>query len=224
MAIEIEESNSEEKKAPAVVDNTELILSMKKELDALKANQNSNPAGQENVAEVLKSLVSQLKEKPDDETKQQEIHLIAKLCGLPLHQFGEGDVELWPQAASKIGATVNPTRKLNAKEKQQKARLEKMIIEALTSILKSKDSFVTCSEYTLSVQNLLMDLVNAGIRVFPDFSTALFEEHSHQSPLLQALVCHKSDQRLLSAQNSSCFFNIPPENETTSSQLRLESK
>ena len=91
--------------------------------------------------------------------------------------------------------------------------METLIIEILISIFDTKDGFVMCSHFTRSIQNLLMELVSAGIQVFPDFSTALFEEHAHPAPLLQALTADKSEQRLISAQNFSVFFNAPLQNE-----------
>ena len=155
-------------------------------------------------------LLGDLRQDPTNIDKQQHLHQVAKLCGFPLHQFGEMGFELWPKAA--VSAEVG--QPLSEVQQEQKQFLETLILETLEGILESNDSARPCSSFTLSVQSLLMELVNVGHRVFPEFATKLFEGQCSRPPLLQALVSNVPERRLFLAQNPAAFFELSHQKST----------
>lgn len=93
----------------------------------------------------------------------EHIHLISRLCGFPLHQFGESGFELWKL----------PEEELSEIQQRQKILLETAIVQALENIMSSPDSPKSCSRFVLSVQSLLRELIEVGMSIFPAISENL---------------------------------------------------
>ncbi len=99
-----------------------------------------------------------------DTALYEHVHLIARLCGLPLHQFGEHGFELWKM----------PEEGLPEEQQRQKQLLETSIIQSLETILLSPDGLKSSSRFILSVEHLLRELTHVGMGIFPSLM-----EHPH---------------------------------------------
>jgi hypothetical protein len=112
------------------------------------------------TANCIKDLLKRLQENPEDIRTYQHLHLIAKLCGLPLHQFGEAGFELW--CPSSEGLT--------AAQRTQKEIIEREIFSALQTMLHAADLNTLRSQAALFMRNLLLDSIQVGKAVFADFA------------------------------------------------------
>ncbi len=83
---------------------------------------------------------------------------IAILCGLPIYNLGENEhVTLW-----------------ELDNNSKSIFLEQIIINNLRSILNDPDKpNINMSQYIWLIQSLLVELINIGKEIYPDFNTNL---------------------------------------------------
>jgi hypothetical protein len=150
-----------------------------------------------NTRVYIMRLLDELQSDPTRQKNIQHIHILAKLCGFSLHQFGEHGFTLWS----------NPLEgSLSIEQKNHKIFLEETIIKTLKIVL-STTSTQPCSLSVLLMQNVLSELIETGNRVFTASNLPLLEGCNHPGAAIQGLPLLPL-QTLPIAQNTASFFAL----------------
>lgn len=132
-----------------VVDHIKIICKTYEILQALKL-----VTTKDNVLRLLEKVLKKTGNEEAIQNNLVRLHQIAYISGLPLHQFGENNYELWQ----------NDISSLSQEQQKQKDDLEKIIFNTIKEILNEND-YILLSPFIIEVENLLNNLICIGAKI-----------------------------------------------------------